>query len=323
MGVTTIEDPGLLAAARAGDERAFRLLVEPYRRALEAHCYRMLGSPHEAEDLVQETLLRAWRSLDRFERRASVRTWLYRIATNACLDQIERRPRQIEPVLPYPDERLEEEAAAGVVDPAARYALRESVELAFLTVIRRLPGRQRTVLILRDVLGWTAPEVAELLDSTVASVNSALQRARATLEDAPPATAAPPPGASAQGALLARYVAAWEGNDIDGLVALLREDALLHMPPGPDIHGIAEAGPFFQARVDEGTTRLLTLTPTRANRQPAILLHRGTTPYGVLVFTVDGDAVARIDMFRDGESPALFDRTQERLRVLPEETQRR
>src|SRR4051812_34990681 len=157
MDVSTIisidTERGLLAAARAGDERAFRLLVEPYRRALQAHCYRMLGSPHDAEDLTQETLLRAWRSLERFERRAALRTWLYRIATNACLDELERRPRQAEPVLPFPDDderaQLEAESAAGVVDPAARYALRESLELAFLTAIRRLPGRQRAVLILR------------------------------------------------------------------------------------------------------------------------------------------------------------------------------
>src|SRR5215217_147895 len=168
------DERAMVAAAQAGDERAFRRLVEPYRRALEVHCYRMLGSPQDAEDVVQETLLRAWRSLERFERRSSVHTWLYRIATNACLDELERRPRRAEPhVDAYPDDRLAD-AVSPHVDPAARYAMREGMQLAFLTAIQRLPGRQRAVLILRDVLGWTGAEVADLLDSTVAAVNSAL-----------------------------------------------------------------------------------------------------------------------------------------------------
>src|SRR3954449_12693148 len=144
---------GLIAAAQAGDERAFRHLVEPYRRELEVHCYRMLGSPHDAEDVVQETLLRAWRGLERFERRASVRTWLYRIATNACLDELERRPRRPEPVQPFPD-RPTAATSAPTYDPAARYAIREGVELALLRAIQQLPGRQRAALIFRDVLGW-------------------------------------------------------------------------------------------------------------------------------------------------------------------------
>src|SRR3954468_23459854 len=144
---------GLIAAAQAGDERAFRQLVEPYRRPLEVHCYRMLGSPQDAEDVVQETLLRAWRSLERFERRASVQTWLYRIATNACIDELERRPRRLEVAEPYPDPRWEPRAEP-VADPAARYALHEGMELAFLTAIQRLPARQRAVLVLRDVLAW-------------------------------------------------------------------------------------------------------------------------------------------------------------------------
>ena len=179
-----IEDPGLLAAAQAGDERAFRALVEPHRRAIEVHCYRMLGSLPDAEDVAQETLLRAWRSLERFERRSTVHTWLYRIATNACLDELERRPRRPEPTVDlYPDERLED-AGVALADPAARYALREGMELALLTAIQLLPGRQRAVLILRDVLGWTGPEVVDLLQSTGAAVNSALQRARATVDAA-------------------------------------------------------------------------------------------------------------------------------------------
>src|SRR3954469_25704707 len=230
----TSEERALIAAARAGDERAFRRLVEPYRPALEVHCYRMLGSPQDAEDVVQETLLRAWRGLERFDRRASVQTWLYRIATNACLDELRRRPRRPEPIQPFPDARVEE-AASPVYDPAARYAQREGMELALLSAIQHLPGRQRAVLILRDVLGWTAPEVAELLDSTVAAVNSALQRARATIDDEMPASS-PTSAGPTERDLLRRYVDAWERVDVDGLVALLREDAEMRMPPQRVLH---------------------------------------------------------------------------------------
>src|SRR5579884_1583070 len=164
---------GLLARAQAGDERAFRELVDPYRRALHVHAYRMLGSLDDADDVTQDTLLRVWRSLGRFEQRASLRTWLFRIATNACLDEIERRPQRPVPVDPFPDE-LRGEADALIYEPSARYALREGMELALLAAIQLLPARQRAVLILRDVLGWSGPEVAELLESTLASVNSAL-----------------------------------------------------------------------------------------------------------------------------------------------------
>ena len=188
----------------------------------------MLGSIHDAEDVVQDTLLRAWRSLERFEGRSSVETWLYRIATNACLDELETRPRP-RPVEPYPDARLED-ADTSIADPAARYALREGMELAFLTAIQRLPGRQRAVLILRDVLGWTAAEAAELLDTTVTAVNSALQRARATIEAEAPAHRVAP-GRGVQRELLRRYVDAWERADMDALLALLREDAVMTMPP--------------------------------------------------------------------------------------------
>src|SRR5437763_4421317 len=184
----------LLACARAGDERAFRRLVEPYRHALEVHCYRMLGSAPDAEDLAQETLLRAWRALERFEPRVRFQTWLYRIATNACLDELERRPRRPEPVDPFPDRPLAE-AASPIYDPAARYAIREGMELALLRAIQELPGRQRAVLIFRDVLGWTAPEVADLLESTGASGQSALQRARATIDRHLPCE--PPPALDA------------------------------------------------------------------------------------------------------------------------------
>src|SRR5918998_1458663 len=201
--VDIAEQRGLIAAAEAGDERAFRALVGPYRRALQVHCYRMIGSAHDAEDMVQETLLRAWRRLERFDRRASLMTWLFRIATNACLDEIERRPRRPEPVQPFPD-ALVQEASPPAFDPAARYALREGMELALLTAIQELPGRQRAVLILRDVLGWTAPEVADLLDSTVAAINSALQRARATIDATMP-TAEALPAQATERDLLRRY----------------------------------------------------------------------------------------------------------------------
>jgi RNA polymerase sigma-70 factor (ECF subfamily) len=293
----TTDERALVAAARSGDERAFRALVEPYRRALEVHCYRMLGSLHDAEDVTQETLLRAWRSLDRFERRASVHTWLYRIATNACLDELERRPRR-PAVQPYPDDRLAD-VVSPVADPAARYALREGMELAFLTAIQRLPGRQRAVLILRDVLGWTGAEVAELLESTVAAVNSALQRARATIDQVLPARSAAP-GPGTQRELLRRYVDAWERADMDDLVALLREDAVLTMPPQADVAGTEAIRAFF-ARVHCG--RLIPAA-TWANGLPAVALRERTgdgreIPHRLLVLVVEGDRIARIDAHGD------------------------
>jgi RNA polymerase sigma-70 factor (ECF subfamily) len=266
----------------------------------------MLGSPHDAEDVVQESLLRAWRSLERFERRASVHTWLYRIATNACLDELERRPRRPEPVVePYPDARLDA-AASPIVDPAARYALREGMELAFLTAIQRLPGRQRAVLILRDVLGWTGPEVAELLESTVAAVNSALQRARATIEHELPARSVAP-GRSTQRDLLRRYVDAWERADMDALVTLLREDAVLSMPPQASIIGAAAIGAFFAGKVCGGPTALRA-TATWANGQPAVALRErapdgSSRPHRLLVLDVDGDRVGVVHAFSD---PALL-----------------
>jgi RNA polymerase sigma-70 factor (ECF subfamily) len=291
----TADTRALIAAAQAGDERAFRQLVEPYRRALEVHCYRMLGSPQDAEDIVQETLLRAWRALDRFERRASVPTWLYRIATNACLDELERRPRRPAPVQPFPDERVEE-AASPTYDPVARYAIHEGMELALLTAIQKLPGRQRAVLILRDVLGWTAPEVAELLDSTVAGVNSALQRARATIDGELPAASTRSAGPTER-ELLRRYVDVWERADVDGIVALLREDATLTMPPKPVVRGAEAVGDFFRER----RIREVRVVPTRANGQPAVAMYERESgaPHGVLVLDVEGDAITGLRVFLD------------------------
>lgn len=272
------------------DEREFRAMVEPYRRALEVHCYRMLGSIHDAEDIVQETFLRAWAALDRFEGRSSMHTWLYRIATNACLDELERRPRRPEPVVdPYPDVRVPSDEG-----PGARYLQREGMEVAFLTAIQRLPGRQRAVLILRDLLGWSADETAELLDTTSTAVNSALQRARTTIEAEKRAVS---PGAG-QRDLLRRYVDAWEEADIDGLVELLREDAVLTMPPEPSIHGAAAIGEFFSRRHPGGPP-----SAVWANGRPAVLLggHR------LLVLHLVGDRIAEIAAYADPAVIAAFE----------------
>ena len=302
----------LLAAAQAGDERAFRRLVGPYRHALEVHCYRMLGSADEAEDLVQETLLRAWRALERFEPRAQIQTWLYRIATNACLDELERRPRRPEPVDPFPD-LLPTDAVAPTYDPAARYAIREGMELALLRAIQQLPGRQRAVLIFRDVLGWTAPEVAELLESTVTSVNSALQRARATIDRELPATApAPALAAAEERELLGRYVDAFERDDVDGLVALLREDALLRMPPQRLVIGAAEIARFFREVAGDGDLANFRLAPTRANGRPAVTIHRRTEdreliPHGLTVLEIEDGKVVGLEAFIDPMLPARFE----------------
>ena len=297
--IRTTDQRLLLAAAQAGDEQAFRRLVEPYRHALEVHCYRMLGSIQDAEDLAQETLLRAWRALDRFEPRVQFQTWLYRIATNACLDELKRRPRRPELIDPFPD-RPVGEAQAPVYDPEARYALREGMELALVRAIQQLPGRQRPVLIFRDVLGWSAPEVAELLESTVASVNSALQRARATIEEHLPT---PEPAALQpdERELLGRYIDAFERDDVDGLVALLREDSVLRMPPQPSVIGAAAIARFFRQTAAHGDLSRMQLTPTRANGRPAVVVQRRTEdllrPHGILVLEISNEAIVGIDAF--------------------------
>jgi RNA polymerase sigma-70 factor (ECF subfamily) len=300
----------LLAAAQAGDEQAFQELIEPYRHALHVHCYRMLGSAQDAEDLAQETLLRAWRALARFEPRAQFQTWLYRIATNACLDELERRPRRPELIDPFPDRPLGE-SDAPVYDPAARYAIREGMELALVRAIQELPGSQRPVLIFRDVLGWTAPEVAELLDTTVASVNSALQRARATVEEQLPDPDPEPAGLEAdERELLTRYVEAFEHDDVDGLVSLLREDAVLRMPPQPSVIGAAAVVRFLRETAARGDLSRMRLTPARANGRPAVVVQRrapdgGLAAHGVLVLEISRGAVAGIDAFID---PSLVTR---------------
>jgi RNA polymerase sigma-70 factor, ECF subfamily len=298
----------LLACAQAGDERAFRRLVEPYRHALEVHCYRMLGSVQDAEDLAQETLLRAWRALERFEPRVQFQTWLYRIATNACLDELERRPRRPQPIDPFPD-RPSDETASPTYDPAARYAIREGMELALLRAIQELPGRQRAVLIFRDVLGWTAPEVAEILESTVASVNSALQRARGTIEQELPETARTEVEQTER-ELLNRYVAAFEHADMEGLVALLREDATLRMPPQPLLSGGVRIAHFFLDTVARGDLTRIRHRPTWANGRPAVTIEVRADDgawigHGVSLLEIEGAQIVGIEAFLD---PALLPR---------------
>ncbi|HKE98850.1 MAG TPA: sigma-70 family RNA polymerase sigma factor [Actinomycetes bacterium] len=278
---------------RALDGERFAALVEPHRRELTLHCYRMLGSFQDAEDLVQETMLRAWRGRDAYQGRASLRTWLYRIATNASLDALAARARRQapagggpdDPADPQPAPRLEPpwlepvpgELVAGVDhDPAARYDRRESVTLAFVAALQRLSPRQRAVLILRDVLAWRAKEVAELLDESLPTVNSLLFRARRTLRREHPAAAAISPAAAGVDAeLLRRYVRAWEAADVGALVALLREDAVYSMPPLPVWYqGRAAIERFLRSSLlAEGTAGRWRLLATEASGEPAFAVY--------------------------------------------------
>jgi RNA polymerase sigma-70 factor (ECF subfamily) len=280
------------------DEQAFRRLVEPFRAPLVVHCYRMLGSLHDAEDAVQEVLLRAWGGLERFEGRASMRTWLYRIATNACLDEIERRPRRAAIVDPFPDVWLDQ-IDDPIADPAARYAVGEGIELALLAAIQLLPGRQRAVLILRDVLGWRSAEVAALLDTSVIAVNSALQRARETIETHAPAPGRLPVSASRSRALLRSCVDAWNRADVEQLVGLLQEDAVMRMPPQPSVSGARAIGRFLERLPGGGSFREMRATASSANGRPALVLHRlvdgELEPHGVLVLELGELRVAAID----------------------------
>ena len=298
----------LVAAATGGDEQAFALLTERHRRALHLHCYRMLGSLDDADDAVQETMLRAWRGLDRFEPRAPLVAWLHTIATNVCLTALgNRRRRDLLHLQPYPDlllERLEAPAPW----PDARLALRESVELAFVTAMQLLPPKQRAVLILRDVLGWSARETAAALGDSVPAVNSALQRARTGVERAREEN---PVGHTLRDpererALLARFMAAWDAIDIDGLVELLTADALMTMPPVPmRVEGAAAIGAFFATVPAEGRLDEFSFVHTRANGQPALAAYiRGRT-YGLMVFSLADEHVTGIVGF---SSPTLFER---------------
>ena len=314
-----------LARARAGDEDAFRELTEPHRRELQVHCYRILGSTQDAEDLVQETLLAAWRNLEGFEGRASMRSWLYRIATNRCLNALrdsKRRPQEVpsvveppeptrraEPVWlePYPDVLLEglADAAPG---PDARYETKESIELAFIVALQALPPRQRAVLVLRDVLGFRTAEVAEMLDSSEASVKGALQRARAALRERLPDAdreRPPRPDSARERRLVGRFADAVESGDVDEMVALLTDDALLTMPPWPlEYQGHEAIGAFLRYREEVRGTPLR-VVPIRANTQPAFGCYLSDAhsaiarPRGLFVLTLEGDRVSAITWFTD------------------------
>ena len=272
----------------------FRELTDPYRRELQLHIYRIVGSAQDAEDLLQETLLAAWRGLERFEGRASVRAWLYRIATNRALDALRNRPegRTLEP---YPDVLLE-----GIPDdapgPDARYEAREAVALAFIAGLQHLPPQQRAVLVLRDVLGFRAAEVAEMLDASEASVNGLLRRARAAFESRLPA-AARLPDSKREREVVGRLADAFEAGDIDGVVALLTDDAWLRMPPEPhEFQGRAAIGAFLADRQARRGAPLR-LVPTRANGQPAFDCYFRGRPYGMLVVTLEGDRISAMTWF--------------------------
>jgi RNA polymerase sigma-70 factor (ECF subfamily) len=318
-----------LTRARAGDEEAFRELTDPYRRELQLHCYRILGSIQDAEDLLQETLLAAWRGLDRFAGRASVRAWLYRIATNRCLNALRdsgRRPqtargseppfqppeptRRVEPIWlePYPDVLLEglPDLAPG---PEARYETRETLALGFVTGLQHLAPRQRAVLVLRDVLGFRASEVADMLEVSEASVNSALQRARSAFETRLPAgdrEHAPLPESAAERAIVGRFADALEGGEVEEVVALLTDDAWLTMPPDPrEYQGPVAIGDFFAELGLWRGAATMRLVPTRANAQPAFAyyLQDPQSPVarcrGIIVLTLEGEQISAITRFGD------------------------
>ena len=330
---------------RAADERAYDRRIEPHRAEPRAHCYRMLGSAHDAEDALQETMLRAWRGLPKFEGRSSLRSWLYTIATNVCLRAIERRPKLVLPadhgppadahddlaspiaesvwIDPYPDEQLAlDDALAG---PDAVYEQRESVELAFIAALQHLPARQRAVLILRDVLGFSAREVAAALDVTPVSVDSALQRAHKTVDARLPERSQQATlrtlGDVALRGIVDRFVAALERTDVDAVVALLADDVALAMPPVPTWYQGREAVAAFLARAPLASHHRWRLVPTRANGQPAF----GTYLWDgerdrfiareILVLTLAGRWIAGLTAFLSTEPferfglPAALDRT--------------
>jgi RNA polymerase sigma-70 factor (ECF subfamily) len=326
----------LLTAARKGDEDAFGGLIEPYRRELHAHCYRMLGSVPDAEDALQDALLGAWKGLARFEGRSSLRSWLYTITTNACLKAIARRPKRVlpvdygpasdphdrpgEPLIesvwvdPYPDEHLFVDDQAET--PEVRYDQRESVELAFIAALQHLPPRQRAVLILRDVLGFSARETADALDTQPTSVDSALQRAHKAVD-------ARLPDQSQQAALgslrdtelreiVDGYMEAWERADVDSLVAMLADEVAWEMPPNPEWYSGREAVAAFVAAYPLAEGNRWRLIPTRANGQLAFghYIWRDDAnvfvPREISVLTLRGTQIEEITVFRDPEAPARF-----------------
>jgi RNA polymerase sigma-70 factor (ECF subfamily) len=325
------ESADTLAAALAGDPGAFASLTEPFRKELLSHCYRMLGSLEDAEDQVQETFLRAWRRLETYQGRASVRAWLYKIATNACLDALERRPKRglpadlyphsdpsapLEPpvnepvwIEPFPDDLL----APSEAGPEARYESHESISFAFLIALQELPARQRCALILGDVLDWRAEEIAGVLDASVSAVNSLLHRARSTLKGHYPRKVAPKPVPTdeRQVQLLERYLRAWETADIDGIVSMLAEEAAFPMPPLPSWYQGRDAiRAFIQATSLAGEAagrwRLL---PIRANSRPGFAFYLGDEntgkylPFALQVLTFEGDYLSEVITFG---TPGLF-----------------
>ncbi len=316
-----------LTRARAGDEEAFRELTGPYQRELQLHIYRIVGSTQDAEDLLQETLLAAWRGLGRFEGRASVRAWLYRIATNRSLDALRagrrrpgegRTPALPEPTRwneavwlePYPDVLLERipDTAPG---PEARYETREAIALAFVVGLQHLPPQQRAVLVLRDVLGYRADEVAEMLETSPAAVNSLLRRAREAFDSRLPAAGrdrAPLPDSRLERDIVGRFAGTVENGDLDGLVALLTADAWLTMPPLPHAYqGRAAIGGFLRG-ANERRGAPLRMVPTRANTQPAFACYLAegesgvARAYSVFVLTLEGDRVSAITWFGGGDA---------------------
>jgi RNA polymerase sigma-70 factor, ECF subfamily len=324
-----------LNAAQYGDREAFGHLVEAYRRELHAHCYRMLGSYADAEDAVQETLLRAWRGLPRFEGRSSLRSWLYRIATNACLRAIERRPRRVLPIdytpaadpqdgladpvsepvwlEPYPDTNLGLEGPAG---PDARYEQREAVELAFIAALQHLPARQRAVLILRDVLGFSARETAAVLETTPVSVDSALQRAHKTVEARLPSRTQQQTlrliGDDELSQIVERFVDAWERNDVDAVVSMLADDARMAMPPLPSWYSGRDQVAAFLRGYTLADIKRWRLIPTSANGQPALAGYiweaqtEAFMPYCVYVLTLRERRIEEITAFVTPEAFRRF-----------------
>jgi RNA polymerase sigma-70 factor (ECF subfamily) len=342
-------DEQALAAARGGDESAFGRIVDAHRNELQAHCYRMLGSAHDAEDALQEALLRAWRAIGRFEGRSSVRSWLYKIATNTCLDAIARRPKRVlpidygpaqdphegskgtvqmgdrvidapaEPIIesvwvePYPDERLGVED--GLAGPEASYEQRESVELAFIAALQHLPPNQRAVLILREVLGFSAQEVSESLETSTASINSALQRARKTVEEKLPDRSQQETlrslGDDGIREIVERYTDAMQRGDVDAVVAMLTEEATWSMPPMPSwFRGREGVAGFLRQWPLSGDIRWKHV-PTRTNGQLAIGCYTwddeaaSYLPFCIDVLTLDGSKIEAVTAFLD---PSLFPR---------------
>jgi RNA polymerase sigma-70 factor (ECF subfamily) len=323
----------LLDAAGNGDQSAYERLIEPHRGELHAHCYRMLGSVHDAEDALQEALVRAWRGIDRFEGRSSLRSWLYRIATNTCLDAVAKRKRRVlpidygpaadphegpgEPVVesvwiePIDDERLDLEEP--YASPEAQYEQREAVELAFVAALQLLPPNQRAVLILREVLGFSAAEVAEQLETSVASVNSALQRARKTIADRVPEQSQQQAlrelGDERLRQLVERYADAWERQDVDTVVEMLAEDAAFTMPPlATWFQGRDEIEIWLIGSPLSGEWRWRTV-PARANGQPALAFYawdeaeRAYLPFALNVLTFRGEQIAEVDAFIGRATP--------------------